>query len=228
MSINQNLPEPNCTFLIMALTLEAIWHLRNQVVHGGEQIKIHSVIKNPEMRVRESLMAFLKEERWNLIEYTHWHRPPNGVIKLNVDVAISKEFTTLAVVARDENGQILNAWAKEHILCDPLQAEAAALFWAVQLAFEKDFKYVIIEGDSKICIDALNGNLNSVNWSISSLVCNITELCKYFSSCSFFWTRREANGVAHSLAKAASSLRSPFFFSCCCNSSSLPSIVWNA
>uniref|UniRef100_A0A2N9G5A9 RNase H type-1 domain-containing protein n=1 Tax=Fagus sylvatica TaxID=28930 RepID=A0A2N9G5A9_FAGSY len=68
--------------------------------------------------------------------------------------AIFKEFTTLAVVARDENGQILNAWAKEHILCDPLQVEAAALFWAVQLATEKDFKHVIIEGDSKICIDA--------------------------------------------------------------------------
>jgi ribonuclease HI len=132
------------------------------------------------------------------------------------------------VVARDENGQILNAWAKEHILCDPLQVEAAALFWAVQLATEKDFKHVIIEGDSKICIDALNGNLNTVNWSISSLICNISELCKYFSSCSFFWTRREANGVAHSLAKAASSLRSPFFFSCCCNSSSLPSTVWDA
>ncbi len=110
------------------------------------------------------------------------------------------------MVARDENGQILNAWAKEHIPCDPLQAEAAALFWTVQLAIEKDFKHVIIEGDSKICIDALNGNLNSVNWSISSIVCNISELCKYFSSYSFFWTRREANGVAHSLAKAASSL----------------------
>ena len=98
-------------------------------------------------------MAFLKEERWNLTEYTHWHHPPNRVIKLNVDAAISKEFTTLAIVARDENGRILNAWAKEHILCDPLQVKAAALFWAVQLAFEKDFKHVIIEGDSKICND---------------------------------------------------------------------------
>ncbi len=83
----------------------------------------------------------------------------------------------------DKNGQILNAWAKEHILRDPLQAEIVALLWAIQLAFEKDFKHVITEGDSKICIDALNGNLNSINWSISSLVCNITELCKYFSSC---------------------------------------------
>jgi ribonuclease HI len=208
--------------------LEAIWHLRNQVVHGGVQIKIHSVIKYLEMIVKESLKTFLKEEQWNLMEHTHWRCPPNGVIKLNVDATISKEFTTLAVVARDENGQILNAWANEHIPCDPLQAEAAALFWAVQLAIQKDFKHVIIEGDSKICINALNGNLNSVNWSISSIVCNIFDLCKYFSSCFFFWTRREANGVAHSLAKAASSLRSPLFFSCCCNSSSLRSIVWDA
>jgi hypothetical protein len=42
----------------------------------------------------------------------------------------------------------------------------------------------------------------------------------------FFWTRKEANGVAHSSAKAASSLRSPFFFSHCRNSSSLPGIFF--
>jgi hypothetical protein len=77
------------------------------------------------------------------------------------------------------------------------------------------------------CIDALNGDLSAVKWSISGLVCNITELCKYFSSCSFLWTRREANDVAHFFAKTISSLRSPFFFSHCCNSSSLPSIVWD-
>ena len=101
------------------------------------------------MRVRECLMVFI-EERWHLIEHTHWHYPPNGVIKLNVDDAISKEFTTLVVVVVwDENGQILKAWAKEHILCDPLQAEVVALLWAVQLASEDEFKHIIIEGDSK-------------------------------------------------------------------------------
>ena len=123
---------------------------------------------------------------------------------------------------------LLKSWAKEHILCDPLQAETTAQLWGAQLALEDDFKHIIIEGDLKTCIDALNGDLSAINWSISGLVCNITELCKSFSSCSFFRVRREANGVAHSLEKSASSLRTSFFYNHCCISSFLPSNIWEA
>jgi hypothetical protein len=49
---------------------------------------------------------------------------PHRVVKLNVDTAISKNFSTLAVIARDDKGHILKAWAKEHPHCGPLQAEA--------------------------------------------------------------------------------------------------------
>jgi hypothetical protein len=37
---------------------------------------------------------------------THWSNK-----KFSIDAAISKEVTTLVVVAQDENGQILKAWA---------------------------------------------------------------------------------------------------------------------
>ena len=50
-----------------------------------------------------------------------------GWIKLNVDAAVSENVTTLAVVARNKNGEVLKVWAKMHEWCSPLQAEAAAV-----------------------------------------------------------------------------------------------------
>ena len=55
--------------------------------------------------------------------------PPNivGWIKLNVDAEISDKFSILDVVARDDNGEVIQVWAKLYELCSPLQAEAAAI-----------------------------------------------------------------------------------------------------
>ena len=58
------------------------------------------------MRVRENLVVFLYEDTWYLTEHTYWSNK-----KFSIDAAISKEVTTLVVVAQDENGQILKAWA---------------------------------------------------------------------------------------------------------------------
>ena len=56
---------------------------------------------------------------------------------MNVDAAISHEFSTLVVVARDDNGEVIHVWAKLYVLCSPLQAEVAAILWALQIALEK-------------------------------------------------------------------------------------------
>ena len=49
----------------------------------------------------------------------------------------------------------------------------------------------------------------------------IKVLALEFPSCSFCWVQRDANGMAHSFAKSASSLPSCFS----CNSSNLPPSV---
>ena len=76
---------------------------------------------------------------------TTWIPPAIGVIKLNVDAAISKDFSTLAIIARNANGQIIRAWAKDHFASNALQAEAAAILWALELANSKKFLCIIVE-----------------------------------------------------------------------------------
>ena len=51
--------------LHMALTLETIWSLRNQMIHNGDQVKLLSIIKNLDARVlehMESLKASSQEQ----------------------------------------------------------------------------------------------------------------------------------------------------------------------
>jgi hypothetical protein len=75
-----------------------------------------------------------------------------------------------------------------------------------------------VEGDAKICIEAITDEACFIPWKILSLVNNIKCLALDFDSCSFCWVHRDANDVAHSLAKFTSSRPSCFS----CNSSNLP------
>ena len=68
---------------------------------------------------------------------------------------MSESVTALAVVARIKNGEVLKVWAKMHEWCSPLQAEAAAVLWAIQLALSENWQHIIIEGDAKSCFNPL-------------------------------------------------------------------------
>ena len=101
--------------LQMAVTIGAIWHLRNKVWHNGSEVNIISVICNAENRVKEYLNALDHEQdKDRSEELTSWIPPPKNYIKLNVDAVVSQAFTSLDVVARNEFGEVLKVWAKIH------------------------------------------------------------------------------------------------------------------
>ena len=52
---------------------------------------------------------------------------------------MSESVTALPVVARIKNGEVLKVWAKMHEWCSPLQAEAVAGLWAIQLALSENW-----------------------------------------------------------------------------------------
>ena len=76
------------------------------------------------------------------------------------------------------------------------------ILWAVQIAKSENFHSVIMEGDAKVCFDALNGDLENRSWAIASQCSDMIELSKEFVSCNFCQIKRDANFVAHSLAKS--------------------------
>ena len=143
--------------LQMAVTMEAIWHLRNQVRDNGSEVNIISTICNAEKRVKEFLLVLDHEhDKDRSEELTSWLPPPRNYIKLNVDAAVSQAFTSLVVVAINEFGEALKVWTKIHDLCSPTQAEANAIQWALNFAKDENWSNIVVEGDSKICLDALS------------------------------------------------------------------------
>ncbi len=88
----------------------------------------------------------------------------------------------------------------------------------------ENFTSIIVESDSKLCIDAITLHPEDPYWVIATFVSYIISLSSDFSSCSFSWVKREANMATHELAKFATLFDSVFF----CNAASLPPSVFEA
>ena len=153
-----------------------------------------------------------------------WKPPSPGFIKLNVDAAANLSRTALAVVARNSFDEVIKVWAKPHHSCPPIQTEASAIQWAVNLASRERWNQVLMKSDSKVCMDSLSDNPSVPNWAISNDIFNILNSALSFLCCSFVWARRSCNVAAHIAAKLALSLASPL----CFNEENLPEVILSA
>ena len=69
---------------------------------------------------------------------------------------------------------------------------------------------IIVEGDAKICIDALvamSSKGKQVHRSISTLIRNSLEITKNFLSRKFCWISRDCNDAVYASAKLTGSFR---------------------
>jgi len=130
----------------------------------------------------------------------------------------------MAVLAIDHTGVPIKLWAKKYVRCLPVQAEAASVLWAINLASAEGWTRIIIEGDSKICFDALSDKDSLPPCNISNIVSDVFSVCLSFISVSFVWVRRVCNMVAHEATKFA--LQTPE--SCCFSLDSLPLVLVTA
>ena len=86
------------------------------------------------------------------------------------------------------------------VACSHSFVEVTAVVWALQLTREKKFPSIIVNGDSKIYVDAFNKNLEDAFWEIQPLLYDASILAISFIDCCFCWIKRDANFVAHELS----------------------------
>ena len=60
---------------------------------------------------------------------------------------------------------------------------------------------IIVESDSKVCIDAITQDSFVCDWTISIICNDVKVLTSEFISCIFCWVSREANMAVHTLVK---------------------------
>ena len=179
------------TFAIrFILTLECIWSLCNKVVHKEPQFNISTILHGLKLRIIEHYQDQVTTCRNSASPIMRWTTPPAEHINLNTDATVRANSSSIAVVARNSVGGFCIAWAKHLSVSDPEYAEAAAILWALQLALLENYSKVMVESNSKVCIDAIIGSPSEVNWKIVAIIANVISLSLNFVSVCFVWVKR--------------------------------------
>ena len=137
-------------FQLYASTVcDRIWMQRNKVRLDEDIGSVVDLAKKIQSSFNEQKATWeeVHGEKLELNE-SSWNPPPAGWVKLNFDVAIRENKTSVAVVGRDNHGRIVLAWTDILDLGSPLWGEAKAEYVAINQAVKVGLKRVIIEGDT--------------------------------------------------------------------------------
>ena len=169
-----------------AIICDQVWKLRNGILFEGIELS------HEDIRARLSrAFAGFKGVRTNTSTSSpprtnaQWIVPCRGSLKDNVDAAVGKSRSIISAVARDCRGELVFACTKWTNTNLPLQAEVKALRWATFLSIQLPFESICIEGDSKVCIQAIS-NLNvNTPWRIQNIISEIIPLANHVNRPSF-------------------------------------------
>lgn len=193
-------------FLFSAITPEHLWWLR-KVFHES---KVTNFDLSPSLirsRFNEISKAHLEEiqvgeDQATVVERNRICSPPAGVLKLNVDVAMRTDKSFLAVVGRDNEGQLLLIQAFQSKITIPEVAELEVIGKAIQVALAQGWSKVIIESDALIVVKALHTKDKSLfHWTSNVLFDDIVSCSSGFAFVNFVWASRLTNILAHNICQ---------------------------
>ncbi|GAU34127.1 hypothetical protein TSUD_66060 [Trifolium subterraneum] len=136
-----------------------------------------------------------------------WEKPALGWVKCNVDAAFlsGSGKTSVGVCFRDNRGHLMAGMTQwQQTVLSPVEGEAWALLLAMEEARHRGLDRVQFESDSKVLVEAIHMKRRG-NSEFLSIVCDILSLMSSFLNFEVKFVRRQANSVAHTLARAANS-----------------------
>ncbi|GAU20068.1 hypothetical protein TSUD_381600 [Trifolium subterraneum] len=189
-----------------------IWRARNECIWENKQA-------NP---VASCRLAFdlIRDFNWchNMLNADHmpthvhtWEKPPVNWLKCNVDGAI---FMTegkfgIGICFRDSSGSFVQA----HTMTFPfevtaVECEATAMKLALALALSNGFERVLFESDCQQVVNALRNDYLYAN-ELGTLLSTCNSLLISNVDYNVAYVRRQANRVAHNLARTSLFQSSP-------------------
>jgi ribonuclease HI len=193
----------------VALVIWLIWNNRNQWLWNHEkrnatQIGVQAIhMWNEWFELQKCSIRTPENEQ--VQQQMRWTPPRQGWIKCNVDASIHCEgrITSGGWCFRNDIGQFLRAgtyW--KNITYSVLEAEALVLLEAMQVASTMNLEYITFESDSQLVVGALHANHEGVS-IFSIIISSIKNLLLLNSNFEVKFVKRQANLVAHQLARAA-------------------------
>jgi ribonuclease HI len=204
----------------VAMVLWTVWWRRNQKCWNNNFPPTFEVIRRAKDTLMDWLQVRCKPVRDRLrTDPTRekWTKPQQGTVKCNVDAAcyVTENQYSIGACLRDADGNFMRA-STSHFEGQPDIKEAEAhgllitLKWLQQLHIER----VEIEMD---CMEVVNSvvskdrNVTEYGTAIEQCQC----LLNLFPNCKVSYIRRQANRVAHELARVARFYASPHIYDYC-------------
>ncbi|XP_016192126.1 uncharacterized protein LOC107633006 [Arachis ipaensis] len=194
-----------CSSKVAFLVWE-VWKARNLAIY-------QQTIPNPILVIRKANLMELEFGELSeqpakhtttvsrLASRVTWRPPLQDWIKSNVDATFigAQSVGAVAAVFRDHNGSLLSGINSTIVAGSPLAAEALAI--RADLIMSQNFlmQKIIIESDNQILIQALKSHASIAE--IQVVLDDIHHLARIIPSCGFIWVPREANSLAHEVAK---------------------------
>ncbi|XP_060968465.1 uncharacterized protein LOC133036015 [Cannabis sativa] len=191
-SLNNRGVKAEDVFLYASIVVDNIWRMRNDAVHNNIPPDILKCIDIICSSFAEIHTTFLPSP--SPLVRDSWIPPPLEWIKFNCNVRVGLESMCLAVVARNHLGRVMSVHTSRLGFCDALCGEAAACCLAIEL----QHKFIIVESDSRIVINALNGKAS--HWALENYVSFCTKSSPFFIGCNFSNISRSCNFMAHNVA----------------------------
>ncbi|KAK2384992.1 putative mitochondrial protein [Trifolium repens] len=138
-------------------------------------------------------------------QQVQWQPPPRGKYKCNIDVGIHVDArkTSAGWCVRDHRGQFVlggSSWIDGR--CSSYEGEALALLEAIKELQQRGFANVIFETDAYNIVGAIRQRNTGVS-EFSSIINKIKCLLSLYSGFEVKPIRRQANRIAHTIARAA-------------------------
>ena len=151
----------------LTVTMWAIWYARRKVIHEEmfqSPLFTHNFIERFLSDLETTTPTEVKQREGERIRplVPRWIPPPQGVLKVNVDAALSKNSDTAAVaaVARDETGMFLGASALVvEGITSPEVAEAMACREGLALASDLDLQKIRIVTECVNVVKSIHGKV---------------------------------------------------------------------
>lgn len=205
----ENSREEHKRIQIFPWLLWRLWKARNDLCFSNISVEAHQIVDRT-ARDAEEWISGNSEQSPQPAPVSQrnvkWIPPPPGTFKCNIDAAWDdhREHCGVGWFLRDDKGQVRWYGAKVYPkLLSCLEAEAAALVWAMNCVDNLGFKEVLFESDSKFLIQAV---CKPKEWPrLTTYTTKILLTPRRFLQPSYCFMGRQANIFAGSIAKSVTS-----------------------
>ncbi|KAL4368559.1 hypothetical protein GQ457_05G007400 [Hibiscus cannabinus] len=185
---------------VFAIFCWLLWKNRCCRIMGSDYMHYEELLARGNRLLDECIRTFSgsrnSERRGPLLI---WKRPASGWIKVNVDAAVNvlDQRAVVGGVYRDSDGEWRYGFSRNIGRCSVVLAELWAILEAIRRAWEKGYRFVVLESD---CADAVRMILgNSEVFVGHSLVAAIQSFIRRDWQLSISWISRDCNVCADRL-----------------------------